>query len=225
MAFEKSWNTVTPTPLTADGGEFGVIQVADTNGFKVKGDAYLADNTDLQMAVQVNQVLSSTTMIVGRKGSSPSATAGGLASGAVVDVSAFLVINGATIGFQMQPKNKIKPDDIEQATYESDPTVAVRVIPVDPYGALYGPDHPLPVSFDGTISIGDVTIVGTAPNSYPLEPNSDGSINVDLEPLTLFQTSQYAVERVQFKSHPRRCQIEIVSALKLFVPLRLMLYI
>lgn len=192
MAFEKSWSTVAPIPLTADGSEFGVIQVADTNGFKVKGAAQLANTNGLQMVVQVNQVLSSTIMIVGKLGSSPSATAGGLASGAVVDVSAFTVAYGSTIGFTMQPKNKIKPDDIEQATYECDPTVAVRTIPVDPYGNLYGPDYPMPVAFDGTISIGDVTVVGTAPDHYPLEPNSDGS----LDTISLAQLVPYKFDEI-----------------------------
>lgn len=146
MAFEKSWNTVPPTPLTADGTSLGVITISDTNGFKVKGLAQLSNTAGLKLVVQINQVLSPTVMIVGKPGSSPSATAGGLASGAVVDVSAFTVASGATIGFGMQPKNKIKPDDIEQATYECDPTVGVRVIPVDPYGSLIGPTNPLSVN-------------------------------------------------------------------------------
>src|SRR5271165_3913296 len=131
MAFEKSWANVPPIPLTVDGSSLGVIQVADTAGFKVKGLANLANNTGLTMVVQVNQVISPTTMIVGKPGSSPSAIQGGLASGSIVDVSAFTVATSSTIGFAMQPKNKIKPDDIEQAVYESDPAVAIRNVLVD----------------------------------------------------------------------------------------------
>lgn len=181
MAFEKAWSTVPPIPLTADGTSLGVVTVADTLGFKVKGIAQLANNTGLRMIVQVNQVLSSTVMIVGKPGSSPSATAGGIATGAVVDVSAFTVATASIIGFGSQPKNKIKPDDIEQAVYEADPTVAIRVIDVDPYGNLIGPDNPLPVTFDGTISIGKVEIVGPPPSNNPLIVNADGSINVIVE--------------------------------------------
>jgi hypothetical protein len=179
MAFEKAWDTVFPTLLTANGGAFGLVQVADTIGFYVKGLAQLTNNVGLTMVVQVNQVISSTEMIVGKPGSSPSATAGGLANGSVVDVSAFTTATASTIGFAMQPKNKIKPDDIEQATYASDPQCAVRVIPVDPYGDLIGKDNPLPVSFDGTISIGEVEIKG--PNGDILVVNPDGSINTDTE--------------------------------------------
>lgn len=178
MAFEKAWTVVPPTPLTFDGSSLGVIQVADTIGFKVKGLAQLSDSTGLKMVVQVNQVLSPTTMVVGKPGSSPSATAGGIASGAVVDVSAFTVANSATIGFAQQPKSKIKTDDIDEAVYENDPTVAIRTIPVDPYGKLYGPDYPLPVAFDGTISIGEVSIVE---GGHTLIVNPDGSINVVIE--------------------------------------------
>lgn len=178
MAFEKSWSTVAPTPLTANGSSVGVIQIADTKGFKVKGAAQLSDSNGLKMVVQVNQVLSETTMIVGKLGSSPSATAGGIASGAVVDVSAFLVSNNAVIGFAQQPKSKIKTDDIDEAVYENDPVVAIRTIEVDPYGEMYGPDHPMPVAFDGTISIGDVSIVE---GGNTMVVNPDGSINVVVE--------------------------------------------
>jgi hypothetical protein len=178
MAFEKAWDTVFPTLLTANGGAFGLVQVADTIGFYVKGLAQLTNNVGLTMVVQVNQVISSTEMIVGKPGSSPSATAGGLANGAVVDVSSFTTATASTIGFAMQPKNKIKPDDIEQATYAGDPVTAVRVIPVDPYGNLIGKDNPLPVTFDGTIDIGKVEVVGSTGNI--LEPNTDGSLNIEV---------------------------------------------
>jgi hypothetical protein len=177
MAFEKAWDTVFPTLLTANGGAFGLVQVADTIGFYVKGLAQLTNNVGLTMVVQVNQVISSTEMIVGKPGSSPSATAGGLANGSVVDVSAFTTATASTIGFAMQPKNKIKPDDIEQATYAGDPVTAVRVIPVDPYGNLIGKDNPLPVAFDGTVSIGDVSIVEGG-NTMTVNPN--GSTDTEI---------------------------------------------
>jgi hypothetical protein len=179
MAFEKAWSTVSPTPLTADGSTLGVIQVADTINFKVKGLAQLTNTSGLNLVVQVNQVLNSTTIIVGKPGSSPSATAGGLASGAVVDVSAFTVAGGSTIGFGMQPKNKIKPDDVSAAIYETDPVIANRNILVDPYGEFYTSDNPLPATFTGTISIGEVEIKG--PNGDILVVNPDGSINTDTE--------------------------------------------
>ena len=146
MALERFWGTVAPTLLILDGTAVGLITVADTAGFKVKGLAQLANNVNLQMVVQVNQVLSSTQMLVGKPGSSPSASVGGIASGAIVDVSAFKVADGATIGFGQQPKNKIKPDDAEVAVYESDPTVAYRTVPVDQYGNIYSTTNPLPAN-------------------------------------------------------------------------------
>lgn len=177
MALERAWLTVTPIPLVADGTAQGLVTVADTAGFKVKGSAYLANTNGLQMIVQINQVISPTQMVVGKQGSSPSST-GGAASGAVVDISAFTVITGSTIGFPQQPKNKIKTDDIDEAIYEADPTVAIRSVLVDQYGNFYDIDNPIPIIFDGTISIGEVEVIGK--NGNTIEPNTDGSINVNV---------------------------------------------
>ena len=72
------------------------------------------------------------------------------------------------------------------------PVSADRVVPVDPHGNFYNGNNPLPVAFDGTISIGDVTVVGTAPNHYPLEPNSDGSLNI----ISLAQLVPYKFDEI-----------------------------
>jgi hypothetical protein len=185
MAVEKNWLAVPATALTADGTQFGVVTIADTNGYKVKGYAYISAAGQPTQQLQIQRVLSSTQLILGNLGTSPQPNN-------YVNLSAYTVVSGATIGFPEQPKNKIKPDDIEQATYEADPTVAVRVIPVDPWGDLVGSDNPLPVTFDGTISIGQVEIKGS-PSGDLLNVNADGSIDVNLEGLTAFQTSQYTV--------------------------------
>lgn len=173
MAVEKKWLAVTATPLTADGTSLGIVTVANTAGFKVKGTAFLAANTLPVIQVQIQRVLSSTQMIVGPVGSTP-------APNNFTDISAYTVALNATIGFPEQDKNNIPDKDHYIAVYEGDPTVADRVIPVDQYGRLISQDNPLPVAFDGTIAIGDVTVVGTTPAHYPLEPNADGSINVNI---------------------------------------------
>jgi hypothetical protein len=185
LATEKAWLAVPASDFTADGTQFGVVTIADTTGYKVKGYAFIAATGQNVQQLQIQRVISSTQLILGRLGTSPQPNQ-------YVDLRAYTVASNATIGFPEQPKNKIKPDDIEQATYEADPTVAVRVIPVDPYGGLVGPDNPLAVTFDGTISIGQVEIKGS-PSGDLLNVNADGSLNVNLEGLTAFQTSQYTV--------------------------------
>jgi hypothetical protein len=170
MAVEKNWLAVTATPLTANGTQFGVVTIADTNGYKVKGYAFIAANTVTTQQLQIQRVISSTQLILGPLGTSPSPNN-------FTNLSAYTVALDATIGFPEQPKNKIKPDDIEQATYEADPAVAIRVIPVDPYGGLIGPDNPMAVTFDGTISIGQVEIKGS-PSGDLLNVNADGSLDV-----------------------------------------------
>jgi hypothetical protein len=52
---------------------------------------------------------------------------------------------------------------------------------VDPCGNIVGPDNPLPVAIEGTISIGDVSIVE---GGNTMTVNSDGSINVNIETST-----------------------------------------
>ena len=66
------------------------------------------------------------------------------------------------------------------------------MVPVDPHGNFYNDNNPLPVAFDGTVTIGDVTVVGTAPNHYPLEPNSDGS----LDTISLAQLVPYKFDEI-----------------------------
>lgn len=173
MALEKAWGAVPATLFTADGTDAGIVTIADTAGFKVKGYAQITGNSPLgPIQVQIQRVISPTQLIVGPVGSfiSPSK---------FTDISAYTVLLGSNISFPEQPKNKIKPDDIEQAVYESDPTVANRSVLVDQYGDFYSLNNPVPIIFDGTVEIGEVEVRGT--NGNFLEPNTDGSINVVIE--------------------------------------------
>ncbi len=145
MAVEKMWLAVPAQALTADGTQFGVITVADTAGFRVKGYAMLAANTLPVRQVQIQRVISNTQMIVGNVGTSPS-------PGQFIDASAYTVALSAQIAFPEQDKNKIKADDIDQAVYEADPIVAKRVVAVDEYGKIYSKDNPIPVNADVTVN-------------------------------------------------------------------------
>src|ERR1035437_2719953 len=168
--FEKSWRPVPPRPFTADGSAFGLIQVADTKGFKVKAHLVLSASTLPNLTVQCKRVLSKTQMIVGPLGKSINDK---------IDISAYTVALGAFVYQDGQPRVTISPQDIIQAVYEQEPGCSIRTNLVDEYGNEYDLDNPLPISFGGSISIGDVKITDT--EGDVLNVNADGSINVKLE--------------------------------------------
>lgn len=130
MAIERKWNTVTPKSFTQNGDAYGLINLADTAGFKVKQIAYLQSNTQPKLQVQVKKVLSRTQLIVGTVNNAQ------IGQWPNLNISAYTLADGAAIGAPEQDKNNIKPDDIEVATYESDPTVARRNVLVDKYGVI-----------------------------------------------------------------------------------------
>ena len=169
MAVERKWLTVLATPFTANGSATGVVTIADTTGFKVKGAAYIVANGLPPLELQIQRVLSPTQLIVGPPRAVPNPAI-------FTDISSYTVAANAMIGFAEQSKNLIKPEDVVTATYESDPTVAWRTVLVDQYGNFYGKNNPIPISFDGTVSIGIVQVEGT--NGNTIEPNENGSINV-----------------------------------------------
>lgn len=168
-ALERKWNTVPAQLLTANGTTLGVVTVASTYGFKTKQTAFL-QNTTSSITVQIKRVLSHTKMIVGYVDQR-------ISSWKPLDISAYTIASGASIGAEEQNKNNIPSDDHYSAIYESDPIVADRVILVDKFGDLFGDDNPLPIAFDGTVTVGNVTIQDD--DGDELEINVDGSINVN----------------------------------------------
>lgn len=172
MAFERKLAAVPPQAFTANGTSVGVVTIEDTTGFYIKQFVNLQSDALQSAGFQVKNVLSNTQLIIGLPNNSLKAPLNPL------DLSAYLVSDGATISAPEQDNFTIKPDDHYLATFLPAPVSADRVVPVDPHGNFYNGNNPLPVAFDGTVTIGDVTVVGTAPNHYPLEPNSDGSLNV-----------------------------------------------
>lgn len=168
MAYERTLAAVPPQAFTADGTQFGVITIADTLGIKVKQEVVLNATGLPPLSLQVKRVLSNTQFIVGPNGL--------ISPNNFKNITAYTIALGANVSAQEQNKVNIPEIDHYKAVYEADPTVADRVVPVDPDGNLYGPDNPMPVSFDGTIAIGDVSIVE---GGNTMVVNPDGSINVD----------------------------------------------
>lgn len=173
MALERRWTGILPTLFIANGSAYGIVTIADTAGYRVKGKAVISATGLPALEVQIQRVLSSTQMVVGPVGSVPQPNN-------FTNIGLYTVALAASIAFPEQDKNKIRPDDIEQATYEADPIVARRVVPVDEYGNFYNDQNPLPTAFDGTVNIGDVSILDPT-SKVPLHINNDGSINVIIE--------------------------------------------
>lgn len=169
MATERNYNAVPPVSLTSNGSTDGVVQVTDTAGFYVQTQALLSNNLGAKLTVYVKRVVDPTTLWVG-------ATKGGMDHN--VDVSAFTTATMSNISAAEQPKQTVPMEARLLATYENDPVDAWRTIPVDEYGNHYNDSNPLPVAFDGTVSIGDVSIVE---GGNTLKVNDDGSINVIIE--------------------------------------------
>jgi hypothetical protein len=167
MANERQWDAVPPVLLTADGVTTGLIQVADTIGFYFGMQATISNNST-ETTVFIKTVIDKNTLWVGPTKSAQDYN---------VDLSAYTVASGSKLSAMAQNKTSVPMEARLQATYETDPVDAWRVKHVDPYGKAYTNDNPFPVAFDGTVSIGDVHIIGRAPDNNELDVNGDGSIN------------------------------------------------
>lgn len=170
MAQERTWPAVAPRAFTANGSTLGVITLSDTKGLKTKQLVNIKNNLG-SLNVQVKRVVSKTLLVVG-------AVDNKIGSWTPLDISSYTVASSAMIEAAEQPKNNIPRDDHYSAIYESDPTVADRVVFVDQYGNFYDDNNPLPIAFDGTISVGNVTIQDD--NGDKLNINPDGSVNVNI---------------------------------------------
>lgn len=177
MAIEQKWPSVAPQLFTANGGAQGQITVADVRGFKVKQFVVIHSNTKPDIRVQIKRVVKKTGKItVGPPSDQNSQGKSNLK--AITDLTGYTVADSAYLYAEEQDKVKVKPDDQDIATYEQEPTVARRVVNVDQYGDFYDEDNPMPIAFDGTVSVGNVTIQDD--DGDELEINPDGSINVNI---------------------------------------------
>lgn len=147
MAFEQKWPAVSPRLFTTNGDANGNIMVADTRGFKVKQAVTIRATGQPNLFVQVKRVIGRRRIIVGPI----QAVAGKESLQTRSDLTGYTVAAGAFIFAEEQVKAKLKPDDIRQAVYEQEPTVAERVIGVDQQGEFYDEDNPLPIQNVNTL--------------------------------------------------------------------------
>lgn len=173
---EKRFAAVPPQSFIADGTQSGVITIAANSCtlFKVKQRVILTANTLPNLELEIKEIDSEENIQVGPVPGVP-----GVPSSihARADISAYTVALGAAIFANEQKRTSIDNAEIVRATYEEEPAVAIRSILVDECGNKVNSDNPLPVAFDGTISIGSVSIVD---GGNTLDVNADGSINVNI---------------------------------------------
>lgn len=174
MAVEQKWLAVPPRLFASDGTQYGIVTVATTAGFKVKQRVIVCALALPDLTLQCKRVISPTQLIVGPMPNQQAKQSLSVRT----DISAYTVALGAYIYAEEQDKSRLKAEDIWQAVYEQEPTVAVRTTWVDQWGDFFGPGNPVPVIFDGTIEVGQVEIVD--PDGDILLVNDDGSINVNI---------------------------------------------
>lgn len=147
MAYEKLWKLIAPKSFASNGGTDGRVVIADTVHFKVKQLVILKSSSIPQETYQVNRVENSTTLYLGPVNSRIEVRS---------DLSLFTTADSATIEAIVQPRSKVPEQEVERITYEEEPTVARRVVLVDPYGDFYTLDSPLPV--DAVINVGSINV-------------------------------------------------------------------
>jgi len=190
---EKRFYAVPPQLFTADGTTNGVIAIAANacNLFKVKQKIYISAAGLPDLILEIKEIDNEENIQVGPLSGTftPNGNSG---ISARTDISAYTVALGAAIFADEQKRPSIDSIEIVRATYQEEPTCAVRSVIVDECGNVIDDTNPLPVAFDGTVSIGDVSIVE---GGNTMTVNNDGSINVNIvettsNPGLLFYTNE-----------------------------------
>ncbi len=191
---EKRFYAVPPQLFTANGTTNGVITVAANACalFKVKQKVYVSAVGLPDLYLEIKEIDNEENIQVGPIPGTLNAPNGNSGISARTDISAYTLALGAAIFADEQKRPSIDNIEIVRATYSEEPTCAVRSILVDECGDLVNNTNPLPVAFDGTVSIGDVSIVE---GGNTMTVNNDGSINVNIvettsNPGLLFYTNE-----------------------------------
>lgn len=143
---EKFYRAISAIALTASGTTNGKLTLASTLGFKVKMRVLLEDPVQEDIGLEVKRVNSETELEVGVIGAKITDR---------TDVSAYSATS--TLRSALQKRPDIPLQEIERAVFEEEPTVALRVKPVDPFGDCFTTKNPFPVQLsDGSINIGTV---------------------------------------------------------------------
>jgi len=151
MSIEKHWEDIPPVAFTANGTEYGELQVADTSCFKVGMVVELVSTVETTpIKLKIKRIIGSSIWVGDT----------GLNIKHRTDISAYLVADTATIHAPEQPKPNVPFDDRDLATFEHEPVNARRVILVDKSGNAYTEDNPLPgTGGGGTVTEADEIVI------------------------------------------------------------------
>lgn len=139
---EKRFKAVPPQSFIADGDNRGLVTVVNSKLFKVKQIVSLQIPGNSVQKLEIKRIESINVMYVGPIGGSIDAR---------VDTSSYTTASGAFIFAEEQQRPKVPEQEVERNTYEEEPTVARRVLLVDPLGVSIDDSNPLPI--EGTISV------------------------------------------------------------------------
>lgn len=135
MAIERRLTEVSPVLFNSNGGANGLVTISSTKGFKVKAMVVLEADTFSPLQLEVKRVISKTQLLVGKAGNIQLRE----------NISAYTVALNSKITQPEQDRINVPYDDQERATYETEPTLARRVIGVDELGNFWTTDNPFPV--------------------------------------------------------------------------------
>jgi len=179
--YEKRLKAVAPQLFLANGTTLGRINIATASLFKVKQKVTLYSTTQGMQNFEVKRVESATILYVGPVNNGQSQTKITDRS----DISGFLVADGAWLSADEQPRPNIPEQEIERLTYEEEPTVARRVVIVDPCGDKIDKTNPLPVTIDGVKIDADLEVRLRRKNDDPNLGDEHDSIRIGNQVLEL----------------------------------------
>jgi len=148
MAFEKYWAQVPAVPFTANGKDNGEITVDGACRFKVGQIVVISSTSQSDLRVKIKRIPSYNIIIVGP---SEGKDKGNIR--ARIDVSNYLLTDIATIRAEEQNRPSIPKKDMDQATFEEEPTLAWRSHLVDKCGESYTDTNRFPVDANFSANI------------------------------------------------------------------------
>lgn len=146
---EKRLYAVSPQNFTSDGTANGQLTVADTRLFCVGQVIKLLSDTQQPYLLKIKRIPNLHTILVGLPTKPIQDRA---------DISAYTVVDNATIAAAEQERPSVPEQEIERLTYAEEPAVARRVIPVNPFGEFVNQseDGIVPQEFDDVILTRDI---------------------------------------------------------------------
>jgi len=145
---EKRFYAVPPQLFTADGTTSGVVTVAANACalFKVKQKIYLSASGLPDLQLEIKEIDSEENIQVGPIAGTLKVPGANTGISARTNISAYTVALGAAIFAVEQKRPAIDNIEIVRATYQEEPTCAVRSIMVDDCGSTFGSDNPFPTT-------------------------------------------------------------------------------